>query len=83
MALVKPRTSPGMANSKASKSLLGSFCQGDEDTTLQVPKRDGVIFFSATADLKVALCDLQDEASGGFRKPCCTGEAQLSLSNPG
>lgn len=36
-----------------------------------------VFLFYATAVLNVALCDLQDEASGGFRKLCCVEQAQL------
>lgn len=42
-----------------------------------------VSIFCAAAVLNVALWDLQDEASGGFRKLCSTEKAQLCLRNPG
>lgn len=84
-----------IGNGKTSRSLLGSFATEIEaPTTLQAPKWDGIIsfhgllgstevsLFCAIAVLNAALCDLQDEASGGFRKLCCTEQAQSSLSNP-
>ena len=53
MGLVKTGTSPGMGNSKTSKSLLGSFCQGNGDTyNFAGTQWDGIIFFR---DLSVQL----------------------------
>lgn len=96
MGLVKTGTSPATKNSKTSESPQNQL-PGKMETLiiLKTPKCAGIIFFHrslssaevstfcATAVLNVALCDLQDEASGGFRKPCCTEEAQFSLSNSG